>query len=111
MVTILMDLCGSMKLLQFPDRLTQQFQTNVREAIDPLIKNPLANGHLLSNISLLAGITNVVPIGLTQPLAGWFLTRLKSNSIVWDSQDSNLTPSQNLQLLCSADCVVSIFVF
>jgi len=100
-----------MKLLHFPDRLTQQFQTNVREAIDPLTNNPLSQGHLISNILLKSGITNVIPIGLNQPLLGWFITRLSTNSVIWDSQDLNNTPSQNLQLLCSADCTISLFVF
>lgn len=100
-----------MKLIQSDDRLIQQFQTNVREVVDPLSQNPLAQGRLLSNISIKTGITNIIPTGLNKVLTGWFVTRLTVNAVIWDSQNSNTTPSQNLQLLCSADCVISLYVF
>lgn len=100
-----------MKLIQSNDRLIQQFQTNVKEVLDPIANNPLSKGHILSNIKLVSGITNIIPTGLNRTLVGWFLTRLNGNSVIWDSQLENKTPAQNLQLLCSADCIVSIFVF
>lgn len=100
-----------MKLIHSSDRLIQQLQTNVREAIDPLAQNPLAQGLLLSNVSLLTGVTNIIPTGLNRVLIGWFITRLTTNTVIWDSQDLNTTPTQNLQLLCSSDCTISIYVF
>lgn len=101
----------AIKRIQTTDRLVLQMQTNLIEVLDPLVNNPLSKGHLINNISLISGITNVVPTGLNRNLVGWFLTRLNGNSVIWDSQLENKTPSQNLQLLCSADCIVSIFVF
>ncbi len=102
---------GSIKLIQSPDRLIQLFQSNVLEAINPLTQNPLAQGYLLQNVALTTGITNVLPTRLNRPLTGWFVTRLNANSIIWDSQALNKTPAQNLQLLCSADCLIDIYVF
>lgn len=100
-----------MKLIQTNDRLIQQFQTNVREVVDPLINNPITNGVFINKITLLAGITNVIPTTLNKNLTGWMVSRLNANSIIWDSQDLNTTPNQNLQLHCSADCIISLYVF
>lgn len=100
-----------MKQLKFPDRLTQQFQTNVLEVLSPIEQNPISQGHFLNNMRLYSGMTNVVPTGLDAVLRGWIISRLSSNSIIWDSQNNNPTPAQNLWLNCSADCLVSIYVF
>ncbi len=100
-----------MKLIYLEDRVISQFQTNVREVLDTWTNNPLSGGKLLSNVAIKTGVTNIIPIGLSQPLVGWYVTRLNANSIIWDSQDLNTTPSQNLQLLCSTDCTVSLYIF
>ncbi len=100
-----------MKLIYSPDRLMQQLQTNVREVLEPIAANQITQGQLLANVILKSGVTNIVPIGINRPLTGWFTTRLSANSVVWDSQSANTTPSQNLLLHCSADCVVSLYVF
>lgn len=100
-----------MKLIQSTDRLLNQFQTNVREVLEPIAQNPIVQGQLLSNVILKTGITNVIPTGLNRNLIGWIITRLNADSVIWDSQDINSTPNQNLQLLCSADCIISLYVF
>lgn len=100
-----------MKLIHSEDRLINQFQTNVREVVEPLAENALAGGVLLQNVALLTGVTNVIPTTLNKNLTGWLVTRLSANSVIWDSQATNPTPSQNLQLLCSANCLVSLYLF
>jgi hypothetical protein len=100
-----------MKLIQSNDRLLQQLQSNVQEILDPLQSNPLYQGRLLSNISLRAGVTNIIPTGLNRKLIGWFATRLDSNSVIWDSQTTIPTPNLNLLLQCSNDCIISLYIF
>jgi hypothetical protein len=99
------------KLIQTKDRLIQQFQQNVREVVEPLAANLITQGHFISNVSLTTGITNIIPTGLNQNLNGWIVTRNSANSVIWDKQDSNPTPSQTLDLLCSANCIITLYVF
>ena len=64
----------------------------------------------IRGIALVAGRANMVPTGLTSRLVGWTLIRVRSEAIVWDSQDSN-TNAAYLALWCSADVTVDIEVF
>ncbi len=101
----------NMKLVQSPDRLLLQLQSNVRVVLEPIAANPIVQGHLIPNVVLKAGMTNIIPVGLNNPVTGWFTTRLSANSVIWDNQIANNTPSQNLWLLCSVDCTISLYVF
>lgn len=100
-----------MKLIQSTDRLIQQFQNNVRVVLEPIEHNLITQGTYLNNISLTSGVTNVVPTNLNRILTGWMLTRVNASTTVWDSQNLNTTPTQNLQLHCSSSCIVSLYVF
>lgn len=97
--------------LQTSDRLIDQIQTNLGNVINPIASNLLVQGHFINNVILIAGITNIIPTGLNQNLNGWMITRLRGNSIIWDEQDTNPTPNQNLQLICSANVTVDLYIF
>lgn len=95
---------------QTSDRQLNTFQTALASALQPITSNPIAACTIITSISLTAGQTNIVPIGLSQPLVGWFLIRNRSNSVVWDIQDSNTTKSQTLLLHTTANTVVDIAI-
>lgn len=99
------------KKIQSNDFLLNQIQSNITDAINPLINNLITQGHFINNISLTSGIQNIVPLGQTNIFNGWVLTRQNSNSVVWDSQATNNTPNKNLILNCSANCIISLYVF
>ena len=101
----------ALKRVQTTDFDLNQVQTNLIEVLGPIAANQITQGRLIANVQLITGITNIIPIGLTQPLTGWIVTRLNTSSNIWDSQNLNKTPSQNLQLLCSVNCIISLYVF
>lgn len=96
---------------QTNDRQLNTYQSALSAALQPITSNAAAAGIILSNVALVTGQTNVVPIGLTQPLVGWSIVRLRANATVWDSQDTNNTPSQTLLLNTTANVTVDILVF
>lgn len=103
-------------LLQAQDPVMNRYQTQLQGALMPITNNPAAIAQQVMvsgspNITLTTGAPNVIPIGLSSPLQGWFLTRNKSQAVVWDSQDSNSTPDKTLVLNTSANTVVQIMVF
>lgn len=98
-------------MLQSPDRIVNQIQSNLINAINDLRMNVLVGGNLLKDISLIVG-GNVIPHGLARPLTGWSIGRMKSVfSQLYDTQDTGADPSTYLYLNSSAAVVVNIYVY
>lgn len=103
-------LLNSIAQVQGPDRLMNQMQQNIITAVNPVLANPLVNGTILVGIVLLTG-TNIVSHTLGRTLQGWFLVRQRSSASLYDTQDTNTTPSRTLVLVTSANVTVDIYVF
>ena len=87
-----------------------QMQTTWASQLDPIIANPIVNGNMLKNISLVAG-SNTISHLLGRRLAGWIPTRVRAAATIYDTQDSNQTPQLTLTLISSAAVVVDLMVF
>lgn len=85
-------------------------QTTWAQQLDPIIANPIVNGLILKNVSLVTG-TNVINHKLSRPLVGWEPIRIRASATFYDLQDSNQTPSLTLVLVSSANVVVDLMVF
>jgi len=85
-------------------------QTAWATQLNPVIANPLAQGRLIQNVSLVSG-ANVINHQLGRKLQGWILTRQRSAASIYDTQDSNTMPALTLQLTSSAAVTVDLFVF
>lgn len=101
----------ALKRVQSTDREINQLQTNLIDYIQPVINSQIVSGYVIQNVALRTGISNVVPHGLGRPLIGWFIVRQRGPASVYDTQDTNTTPAQNLILITSADVSVNLFVF
>lgn len=88
------------------DRMSNQWAA----LIDPIIKNPTVNTLVLQNISLAIG-SNVINHKLGRKLQGWYCSRIRAASTIYDTQDSNQTPQLTLNLTASAAVVVDLVVF
>lgn len=95
----------SVKQIQSDDPIISRVQDAIVPALNRLLSVPIVNGTILSNISLKVG-SNAVAHGLGQTLQGWSIVRQRALANVYDTQDSNKSPSQNLLLV--SDQVVSI---
>lgn len=96
---------------QTNDRNLGSAQQYLSQALSPLLRNPLTNGSILSSVSLTTG-DNTIPHGLGRALQGWSIVRMRANfSQIYDKQDTNSSPQNNLILNASADVVADIYVF
>lgn len=85
-------------------------ETQWASQLNPLLNNPLSNGLVLKRVLLTSG-ANQINHKLGRTLQGWFLVRQRSAGTVYDTQDSNTTPTLTLALQASANMSVDLYVF
>lgn len=90
---------------------TDKLQDNLRQFFVPIENCSLVDGVLLRNISLTTGQVNAVKHKLGRELIGYIVTLKNANSEIWDSQSENKLKSTTLNLQCSADVTVDLWVF
>lgn len=95
-------------------RETGMLQDRVVDAVNPVLRLPLLDGHFLTEVELTAG-TNLVEHLLQRKLTGWILTRVRAAATdpIYDTQDTLDAEDQEvfLSLVSQADCVVDLWVF
>lgn len=96
--------------VQTPDVTLQRLQENVSKAVDPIVRNPVTNGNVLTGVIIGTGGTSVSH-KLGRPLLGWMVVRQRAQADVWDEQDDNDRPELTLDLKASATVTVDLYVF
>jgi hypothetical protein len=95
--------------MQLPLNLsTSQMQTRWKSILDPVLANPLLQGRLISNISLVPG-DNVINHKLGRAQIGWIVTDNNEGDIdlYRDAPFNDLT----LTLNCDTPAIISLWVF
>lgn len=91
------------------DSVFNRYQILLQQALQSILNFPTVDSVLIQSVSLIAANNPTsIPTGLSGPLTGWYLTRIKAEATIWDS---NTTSSTTLLLNTSADVVVDIVVF
>lgn len=88
-----------------------KFQDNVESAFEGVLNAPILDGTLVRDVCLEAGKVNEVHHKLGRPAIGWFITRKRADSRIWDTQDYNPNPTRYLSLACSHTVTIDIWVF
>ncbi len=83
-------------------------QENVEEVVAPLLKNPLLDGQVLSNIELTTG-SNSISHKLGRKLQGWLIVDKDDVADVY--RETSPTPTLTLVLNSSANVTISLYVF
>lgn len=92
--------------LNVSDYVLGSIQDNVEKSLRPVLASVIIDGVILQDVSLTAGSVTQVPHKLQRVPQFWVLAKQNANSVVWQSSiDSNF-----LNLNCSANCVVSLWV-
>lgn len=99
-----------LKTINTKDELAR-VQDNVATTLNAITAKPVLDGVLLKSVALINGVTNVVDHSLGRSPLGWIVVRKRATADIWDVQDANLNPSRNLNLVCSADVIIDLWVF
>jgi hypothetical protein len=94
-----------------PQKLNlDMMQVQWAQQLNPVIANPVLNNVILKNVSLVSG-TNIINHRLGRVLQGWRTTRVRASTSLYDTQDTNQTPTLTLVLVASAPTVIDLEVF
>lgn len=90
------------------DLALQKAQDGIAKTLNPLASLPLVDGALLEAVSLKSGQDNPVSHGLGRRPRLWILAGKNANADVWEQ--ASPAPTRFLNLRCSADCTVNLWV-
>ncbi len=91
-------------------RVINQLQSNIENAVSPLVSASQNDSTILSGIVLVAGQVNRINHTLNKPLTKWIAIRVKGECRLWDSQDANSEPHLTLFLHTDTDVSVDLEV-
>jgi hypothetical protein len=99
------------KKIHTDNRELNKIQSNVEQLIEPFLNSEVVNGVLLKDIVLDSSKTNLISHKLGRKPQGWIVIGKNANSVIWDSQSSNTKADKILELLCSANVTINLWVF
>lgn len=98
---------SSIPQLQSDDRVQNQTSQNIVGPFNQLLKNPIVQGNILTNQTLVIG-SNVLKHGLGRTLQGWIVTDVNGVASIYRSAPFN---AATLTLTSSAAVTASLYVF
>lgn len=78
--------------------------------LNPLLANPIAQGHIVNDVKLINGVT-VVNHGLGRKLVGYIIVGLSAPASVYDNQATNNMANLTLSLTSNAAATAQLYVF
>lgn len=89
----------------------RQLSSALERTFEPLLAKEILDGRLIRDVLLLsAGVTHVEH-KLGRPLLGYIVVKNNTNSLIWDGEFANDNKNLFLDLYCSANVIVSLWVF
>lgn len=94
--------------IQTPDWTLQKIQDNVSSSLNPIAAKPIVDGVLVQDVKLTSGQDNSVSHTIGRTPLMWIVVKKNANADVWEA--TSPAPSKTLNLWCSANCTVSLWV-
>lgn len=95
--------------VQTQDKDVNQLQQNLKQALDPIQKNPLIYGNIVTQ-NIVSG-QNMINHGLGRPLQGWIIVGINGAAQIYDNQAGNADSFRTLILVSNANVRVSVYCF
>ena len=95
----------------FKDKDLSKLQTNVEQALNPVLISSIIDGVLIKNVCLEPSKRNEVLHKLGREPLGYIIVRKRKDSRIWDLQDTNTAPKRTFTLACSHEVTVDIWFF
>ena len=99
------------KKTSFKDKDLAKLQENVKVALTPVLNSSIIDGNIIRNVKLEPTKRNEVLHRLDREPLGYVIIRKRSDSRIWDLQDTNTSPRQTFTLACSHEVNVDIWFF
>lgn len=103
-------MAATLPVFQTDNKQLMLLQTSWKTILSPGLANPIMQGTLLRNISLING-QNTINHLLDRPLLGWFVTRQNALANIYDAQNGNSMPNLTLVLVSDAAVTIDLYVF
>ena len=87
-----------------------RLQSHIKTALSPLLELPISDGVLIKDLSIETSDTRVNH-GLGRTYEGFIVTRLKSNSVIFESDTENTDKNLFILLKGSATATADIYFF
>lgn len=101
----------SFRKLNTDDRNLNLVQDNIDNAFNPLTKNELLDGLIITDIDLVTGQDNIINHKLGRKIQGWIVIGKDAAADIYDNQSSNSLPNLTLLLRTTANCTINLYVF
>jgi len=101
----------SFKKLELENKELNKLQSNIELTFTPIINSEIINGILIRNLNLTTGQDNIVAHKLGRKALGYIIVKKSDESTIWDVDSETFSEKNFLILNCSADVVVSLWVF
>lgn len=88
-----------------------QIQDRISDVFTAISSSDIINGVLLKSIFLSTGEENLIAHKLGRKPKGYIVIRKRSQSEIWDEQDSVQMPNKYLDLRCSANVLIDLWIF
>lgn len=99
----------ALKKLLASDRVLNQVQENVAQALKPLLESAIGSGRVIEDIEIVSGTPRTVEHKLGREFKGWIIVRKNTNANIWES--TSTLPSKTLILNSDANTTASIWIF
>lgn len=83
----------------------RKVENNVADYTVQLTKNPILDYIHLKDVAITG--SKAIAHGLQRPVQGWIVTRIKSNSVIYETASTDLV----LTLAASVPAVVDLYIF
>ncbi len=100
--------------IQTSDKDLQLIQDNIDKTFSPILSMPMAGGNVLASIVLVTGQDNLIAHKLGRKARYFIVINQNADATVWNPISTALGNAQSdtqfINLQCSADCTVTLWV-
>lgn len=93
------------------DPVLDRVQEHIEQSFQAVTRNPLIDGVLIENVSLVSASTNIIEHKLSREVIGYIIVSKSSDSNVWDDLKAQTKKKLFLNLETDVDTTVSLWIF
>lgn len=93
------------------ERVVDQLQENVGNSISEIVKVPILDGNLITEVSVSSGSDIIVNHKLNRKYRGYIITRKTADLNIWESSTTNNAKDKYILIQADTSGIVDIWFF